>query len=54
MSDVIGVPFDDFVGDKVAVKERQYNTRMNADQDEGMKEALRDDADEYRKQSDGA
>lgn len=53
MSDVIGKPLEDFVSDKVAVKERQYNTRMNADQEEGMKEVLRDSADEYRRESDG-
>lgn len=57
ISDIIGVDYLDFVLGKVAIKARQYNTILNAVQDEVINEveakAIRDYADEYRRLSDG-
>ncbi len=53
ISEKIGVEFEDFVLDKVAVKARQYNTIINPKQDYGMDEYTMNYSDEYRKQSDG-
>jgi hypothetical protein len=53
ISEIIGVPFEDFVLDKVAAKSRLYNTMMNADQENGLDEAVRDAAEAYRSESDG-
>lgn len=51
----LGLPFDDYVGEKLALKHRQYNTAVNdPEQEEKRKaKALADQARAYRKESDG-
>ncbi len=57
ISEIIGVEYEDFVLDKVAVKARKYNTILNTAQDKVIDQveaqAITDYADEYRNFSDG-
>ena len=45
----LGVPFDQYIAERVAIKAREYNTILNA----GPSVDVAKQADEYRRQSDG-
>ncbi len=49
----LGLSFDDFIKEKVAIKARQFNTILNRDIEAENKTKLENDAAAYRKQSDG-
>ena len=51
----LGLPFDDYVAEKLALKQRQYNTAINDPEQEEKRKAqeLADQARAYRKESDG-
>lgn len=49
----LGLSFDDFIKEKIAIKARQFNTILNRDIEAEEKAKLDKSATEYRKQSDG-
>lgn len=49
----LGLSFDDFIKEKIAIKARQFNTILNCDIEAEEKTKLDKSAAEYRKQSDG-
>ena len=54
-SQFLGLPFDDYIAEKVAIKARLFNSILNANEPtEAQKQAEQDKlAEQYRKQSDG-
>ena len=51
----LGLPFDDFIAERLALKHRQYNTAINDPEQEAKRKAkeLAEQARAYRKESDG-
>ena len=49
----LGLSFDDFIKEKIAIKARQFNTILNRDIEAENKTKQEKDAATYRKQSDG-
>ena len=49
----LGLSFDDFIKEKIAIKARQFNTILNRDIEAEEKARLEKDASAYRKQADG-
>lgn len=49
----LGLPFDDYVSERIALKSRQFNTRLNPKPPEKSEEEIRQGAEAYRKASDG-
>lgn len=51
----LGLPFDDFIAERLALKHRQYNTAINDPEQEEKRKAkeLAEQAKAYRKESDG-
>lgn len=49
----LGLPFDDFIMEKIAIKARKFNTILNRDIEAEKRTKLEKDAAAYRKQSDG-
>lgn len=49
----LGLTFDDFMEEKVAIKARKFNTILNRDIEAEQKDMLNKSAAQYRKQSDG-
>ena len=51
----LGLPFDDFIAERLALKHRQYNTAINDPEQEEKRKAkeLEEQARAYRKESDG-
>jgi hypothetical protein len=49
----MGLPFDDYVAERVSIKVREFNTMLNPVPQEVQQEALQRAAEEYRKASDG-
>ena len=49
----LGLPFEDFIAEKLALKHRQYNTAVNDPEQEAKRQAkaLEDEARAYRKAS---
>ena len=49
----LGLPFEDFIAEKLALKHRQYNTAMNDPEQEAKRQAnaLEEEAKAYRKAS---
>lgn len=51
----LGLPFDEFIAERLALKHRQYNTAINDPEQEAQRKAqeVRNEARAYRKESDG-
>jgi hypothetical protein len=49
----LGLSFDDFIKEKVAIKARQFNTILNRDIEAEKRASVDKDTADYRKQSDG-
>ncbi len=49
----LGLPFDDYINEKVAIKARQFNSILNRQVEAEEQAELNRSAAEYRKQSDG-
>ena len=49
----LGLTFDDYIQEKLAIKTRQFNTFLNRSIEAEEQASINKDAAEYRKQSDG-